>query len=94
MHLINGLEKYWKFIAWKNNAVCQNLNEASRAANLQLDCGANRMRDLMPTNNCFHSWVTYCFVLTRLFNRDKLDGVEEKSSALLGWSWTVQYINE
>ena len=71
------VDKFWKFISWKNNAVCQDINEASRAAKLQLDCGAERMRELMPTNNCFHNWVSYCFIITRLFNRDRPDGVEE-----------------
>ena len=71
------VEKYWKFIQWKNNATCQDLQEATRAAKLQLDCGAERMMELMPKNNCFHSWVAFSFVMTRLYNRDKPSNAPE-----------------
>lgn len=73
------IDKYWKQIQWKNNAVCQNLDEASRAAKLLLDCGATQMLNMMPKNNCFHGWVKFCYVMTRLYNRDRPENSQEIS---------------
>ena len=67
------VEKYQKLINWRNNAVCNSVNDLSQAAKMDLDCGLENTIKLMPTNG-FHSWVAYCFAHTRLYNRDRPAG--------------------
>ena len=62
--------KFQTQIRWKSNATCDNINEMVRAAKMDLDCGLERTLELMPTT-CFHSWVHFAFVITRLYNRDR-----------------------
>ena len=46
------------------------MNELARAAKMNMDAGLEQTTALMP-DKCFHSWVTYAFVYTRLINRDR-----------------------
>ena len=71
------VDKYWKFISWKNNAVCQDINEATRAVEMNLDCGSEKMTQFLPKNNCLNSWIKFCFIMTRLYNRDRPAGASE-----------------
>ena len=66
------VDKYQKLIKWKNNATCNTIDDMVQAAKLGLDCGLDRTKELAPETG-FHDWVAYCFVHTRLFNRDRPD---------------------
>ena len=57
-------------IEWRSNAICNNVNELVRAAKMNMDAGLDQTTALMP-DKCFHSWVSYAFVYTRLINRDR-----------------------
>ena len=70
------LLKYNDLIAWKNNATCTSVSEMVAAAKMNLDCGKDKTILLMP-NKGFHAWVAYCFVYTRLYNRDRPDDEPE-----------------
>ena len=59
-------------IKWRNNANCADLSEMVRAAKLNLDCGLDKTMELMPLT-CFHQWVHFAFVITKLYNRDRPD---------------------
>ena len=64
------IDKYQKMIKWKGNAECNNIEEMVQAAKLGLDCGLEKTVELAPVSG-FHQWVAYCFVHTRLYNRDR-----------------------
>ena len=65
-----NLKKLQSKITWKSNAVCNTVNELARAAKMDMDARLEQTTALMP-EKCFHSWVTYAFVFTRLINRDR-----------------------
>ena len=64
------LLKYNELIEWKNNASCSNISEMVAAAKMDLDAGREKTEMLMPDRS-FHQWVEYCFIYTRLYNRDR-----------------------
>ena len=68
--------KYQQMIQWKNNAECNTLDEMVQAAKLGLDCGFEKTKELMPDSG-FHKWVSYCFVHTKLYNRDRTADMPE-----------------
>ena len=70
------LLKFNELITWKNNATCSSIKEMVAAAKLNLDSGKENTIALMP-NRGFHAWVSYCFVYTRLYNRDRPDDEPE-----------------
>ena len=65
--------KYQQLIQWKNNAVCNTLDEMVQAAKLGLDCGLEKTVELTPDSG-FHKWVSFCFIHTKLYNRDRPAG--------------------
>ena len=64
--------KYQTLIRWRNNATCSTIKEMVAAAKMDLDAGLEQTLALMPDRG-FHCWVSYCFIFTRLFNRDRPD---------------------
>ena len=64
--------KYQTLIRWRNNATCSTIKEMVTAAKMDLDAGLEQTLALMPDRG-FHCWVSYCFIFTRLFNRDRPD---------------------
>ena len=70
------IDKYQKMIKWKGNAECNNIEEMVQAAKLGLDCGLEKTVELAPVSG-FHQWVAYCFVHTRLYNRDRTSDMPE-----------------
>ena len=70
------ITKYQQLIQWKNNAECNTLDEMVQAAKLGLDCGIEKTNELMPDSG-FHKWVSYCFVHTKLYNRDRTADMPE-----------------
>ena len=63
-------------IKWRSNAQCDDLDEMTRAAKLNLDCGKIRTMELMPSTD-FHQWVRFAYVITALYNRDRPEGAPQ-----------------
>ena len=70
------IAKYQKLINWKGNAQCEDLDGLVAAAKNNMDAGLEATNKLMP-GNCFHSWVKFNFIHTRLYNRDRPEGAPE-----------------
>ena len=68
--------KFQKRIHWKNNAVCNGIDEMVQAAKMGLDCGIDQTNNLMPDRG-FHEWVKFCYIHTTLYNRDRPAGADE-----------------
>ena len=62
--------KFQTRIEWRNDAVCNSVDDMVAAAKMGMDCGLDQTIKLMPAN-CFHSWVKYCYTHTKLYNRDR-----------------------
>ena len=68
--------KFQNRIQWKSNAICSGLDEMVQAAHKGMDCGLERTNQLMP--DCgFHDWVKFCYIHTKLYNRDRPAGAGE-----------------
>ena len=68
--------KFQNRISWRNDAICAGIDEMVQAAKMGMDCGLDQTNKLMPTN-CFHAWVKFCFIHTKLYNRDRPAGASE-----------------
>ena len=68
--------KYQNRIQWRNDAVCNGVDEMVQASKMGMDCGREQTVKLMPTTS-FHTWVKYCYVHTKLYNRDRPAGASE-----------------
>ena len=62
--------KFQKRIQWRNDASCTGIDEMVQAAKKDMDCGIDQTNKLMPTH-CYHAWVKFCYIHTKLYNRDR-----------------------
>ena len=70
------VSKFQKRINWRNDASCTNIDDMVQAAKKEMDCGLERTNSLMPLNG-FHDWVKFCYIHTKLYNRDRPAGASE-----------------